>query len=489
MESQWNDRKCTFLRQDLWEIDNLEQVQELRLPDGMPDVGRVLCAWGQSMIRSKEWRGDTVRISGGVTAWVLYAPEDGSEPRCVEIWLPFQAKHNLPQTQRDGVLRGQCYLRSVDARTLSSRKMMVRASVSLSIEALEHTEQPVYQPTALPEGIQLLDKNYPVLLPVEAGERQISVDAEVSCTGGMPVKLVYAMAYPAITDTEIVGSRGIIRGNCLFRLLYLTDEGKLEGKSVSQPFAQYAELEKEYEKNGELSVLPAIASLETQVHEQKIQIQCSLIAQYVLQERQVLSVVEDAYSPCQSVKPVVTQLQLPMVLDQTGWELMADYEKPEDAASVVDITFFADQPTIYRDEMGMHSLCCGNFQLLYADQQGNLRCEMQQWNGEWQLPAAEDSEAKVYLASVEPSAELGNASLHFQASFVSGKGLPVVCGLNVGEKITREEKQPSLLLQRMGTGSLWELAKATGSTVAAIEKANHLTQDAPEGKMLLIPIQ
>ena len=35
------------------EIQNAEQTQELRLPDGMPDIGKVLCAWGQTILRGK----------------------------------------------------------------------------------------------------------------------------------------------------------------------------------------------------------------------------------------------------------------------------------------------------------------------------------------------------------------------------------------------------------------------------------------------------
>jgi LysM repeat protein len=40
----------------------------------------------------------------------------------------------------------------------------------------------------------------------------------------------------------------------------------------------------------------------------------------------------------------------------------------------------------------------------------------------------------------------------------------------------------------MDSDSLWNLAKASGSTMAAIRKANQLTQDPQPGQMLLIPV-
>ena len=129
MRLQWKRIPCPYLQTNVRQVQNQEQTQEVRLPDGLPDVGRVLCAWGQPVLRTKQWRGDSVSVSGGVTATVLYLPEDGSAPCSVEAWLPFQMKWNFPQAHRDGSIHAQCQLRSIDARVLSARKMMARSSM------------------------------------------------------------------------------------------------------------------------------------------------------------------------------------------------------------------------------------------------------------------------------------------------------------------------------------------------------------------------
>jgi hypothetical protein len=66
--------------------------------------------------------------------------------------------------------------------------------------------------------------------------------------------------------------------------------------------------------------------------------------------------------------------------------------------------------------------------------------------------------------------------------------IPMVCGLEIGEAIQADPSRPSLLLQRIGDEPLWELAKAAGSTVEAIWKANNLQEDPVSGQMLLIPV-
>ena len=49
MELKFETTACRCLRQKVCEVQNQEQTQEIRLPDGLPDIGRVLCSWGQVM--------------------------------------------------------------------------------------------------------------------------------------------------------------------------------------------------------------------------------------------------------------------------------------------------------------------------------------------------------------------------------------------------------------------------------------------------------
>ena len=39
-------------------------------------------------------------LLGGMMVWVLYAPEDGSPERCIEGWIPFQMRWDLPEELR-----------------------------------------------------------------------------------------------------------------------------------------------------------------------------------------------------------------------------------------------------------------------------------------------------------------------------------------------------------------------------------------------------
>ena len=193
MELKFETRPCRCLRSVTREVQNVEQTQEMRLQEGLPDIGRVLCAWGQVLLRGKEWRGDGMSASGGVMVWVLYAPEDGSEPQCVDAWLPFQGKWIFSETDREGVMRLIPLLRSVDARTISARKMMIRVGIGMLGEALEPFDVQISVPGELPEGIQLLRNTYPVQMLSEAGEKAFLIDEDLQPPEDLEQVLYYTL--------------------------------------------------------------------------------------------------------------------------------------------------------------------------------------------------------------------------------------------------------------------------------------------------------
>ena len=222
MDFQFNKTVIPYLQTLNRQTQNQEQTQELRLTDGMPDIGKVLASWGQILIRGKEWRNGSAGVSGGVMVWVLYTPEEGGEPQCVEAWLPFQCKWDLPDTQRDGSIVVVPMLRSVDARSLSARKLMVRSNIALLGQAMVSGDAEVYSPGELPEDVKVLKKTYPMLLPVEAGEKAFELEETMSPSGNMPEvsRLMRYTVFPNVTDCKIVADKLVMRGIAALKLLY-----------------------------------------------------------------------------------------------------------------------------------------------------------------------------------------------------------------------------------------------------------------------------
>ena len=86
MDGNFDKSKLFFLDMPLCQSQTAEQTQQIPLPDGMGDVGRILCAFPQVIARGKEWMADRVSFSGGVMVWVLYEPEGGGPVQCIDAW-------------------------------------------------------------------------------------------------------------------------------------------------------------------------------------------------------------------------------------------------------------------------------------------------------------------------------------------------------------------------------------------------------------------
>ena len=152
MQLQFDKAALPIMKRVKREMKNVEQTQELRINDGMPDIGRVLGAWGQVILRTKEWQRVGAGVTGGVQVSVLYVPEDGKDVQMVETWIPFQVKWELPETDAEGTASVCCLLRSADARNTSSRKILVRVNVGVCGQLWEPGEVWQYTPPELPQA-------------------------------------------------------------------------------------------------------------------------------------------------------------------------------------------------------------------------------------------------------------------------------------------------------------------------------------------------
>lgn len=498
MELQFQNKPLDCLRSVHWGVNSQEQTQEVKLPEAMPDIGKVLSAWGQVVLRSKEWHGSSMGASGGVMAWVLYAPEDGTFPRVVEVWIPYQLQWDLPQTQRDGAMIIRPLLRSVDARALSARKLMVRACVDAAGEALEPVRIDTYSPDQLPENIFLLRRKYPVCVPTEAGEKTFTVEEELQLPAECADagKLMHYTFQPEIQERKRLGDKLLFRGMGLLQGLCRGPEDRLCSFRFEVPFSQYTELENGNSDDAELQVIPVVTNLELDLLDGgKLRLKVSLVAQYLICDRKVMEVVEDAYSPGNFVQLQTQQLQLPAILEMQRQTLQAETQQELSAGEILDVSFMAAQPEQYRVDTGIQLQLAGSFQTLYRDADGLLQSAVAKWEQKQNIPA--DADVRLYGA-VEPVGAPGGiitgngvqlrCDVALERIASAAEGIPMVTGLEVTEPAGEVPEKPSLILRRPGTDTLWEIAKQCGSTEDAIRQANGLTEDPAPDRMLLIPV-
>ena len=498
MEMQFDKIPVAYLQKLTGQNRTQEQTLEVRLPEGMPDIGRVLGAWGQVVLRGKEWNGDHMAVSCGVMAWVLYTPEDGEGVRSVEAWLPFSMKWELPETRYDGKILAKCMLKNIDARSTSARKLMVRAVMCADAEGWQTTQAEIVTPGELPADIQLLTASYPVMLPREAGEKPFLLEEQLSVSNApKPDKLMYYTLQPEITEQKIMAERIVFRGTANLHLLYRGEDEKLYTWDWELPFSQYADLDGAFGPEAEMSVQMCVTSLDLSLDENgQLQMKAGLLGQYMLSDRSMVAVAEDAYSPNRKLELMFEQLQLPSVLDRLTNSLQAETNVQADAQQVVDVVFYPACEQIERTASDGKILLPGQFQMLYYDAEGELRSAVASWEDVWNVQMAEDSRLDTRIISAgRPQAMLGagnvalRADMTVEANVTAGQGIPMLTGMEIGEAEKPDPNRPSLILCRKGNRRIWDVAKETGSTMDTILQANGLDAEPENSRVLLIPVK
>lgn len=498
MELQFNQSACPCLETVLREGRNQELTQEIKLTDGMPDIGRVLAAWGQGILRGKEWRGDSISLSGGMMVWVLYVPEDGSGARTLEGWIPFQMKWELPDGTPEGEIRVSPAVRFVDARSVAARKLMIRAGMAVLAEVLAPCEAKIYTPREVPSDVELLRSQYPLRLPREAGEKTFLMDEDLTMPGSIPQpeRLVYYTVQPEVTDKKVLANKVVFRGNGNLHVLYESEEGQLHSWDFELPFSQFDELKGSYSGDAQADMMVTPTSLELDLDDEgHMRLKCGLVGQYRIDDMELLEIVEDAYSPSRELGLRTEMLELPAVLENRRENIYGEQAIPVEADAIADVRFLPDLPRQRQTEKGVEIEVPGLVQLLYYGENRELQSANARWEGRQTVEADEQSRiAAMPQPGPEPQFSQSNGGMNVKVQLpmemttTTVRGIPMVTGLELGEEKEADPNRPSLILRRAGDARLWDMAKASGSTVEAIRKANGLQEEPQPGQMLLIPV-
>lgn len=498
MEVKFDKKPLECLRPVLGRVHTQEQTQEVRLPDAFPDIGKVLGSWGQVLIRDKEWRAASMSSNGGVRGWILYAPEDGTQPRVVDVWIPLQCRWDFQESQPDGVMILCPMLTDLDARSISARKIMVRVSVDTFAQAMGKYTADIFEPAQMPADVQLLTKTYPVELPVEAGEKQVQLEEKVSMAGGVPAafKIISYHMAPVITEQKVLGNRLVFRGQAEVALLYMTQEGTIHRWDTKVPFSQYAELEQEHDPSAGAWLLPVMTATELNIEDNgQIQIQAGIAVQYTIFDRRALELVEDAFSPMREITPQIQELQFPGLLDNLTLDMHVEGKCNADGMQVIAAATYAEYPMAYVVDTGTQIRMDGHFRVLFRDEENLLTSDSVGFAATEMLASDPENEILLWPGTPAPirTASDGDGQIletqwPVMAQVYSGRTVSSVTGLEIGEQREPDPDRPSIILRRAGDEDLWTIAKKCGSTVPAIQKANQLNGEPESGQMLLIPI-
>ena len=225
-----------------------------------------------------------------------------------------------------------------------------------------------------------------------------------------------------------------------------------------------------------------------------LRLKCGLVAQYLVSCRLMVHVVVDAYSPMRDVQVLSETLSVPSLLELREENIFGEQMIPQSAERIVDVEFLPDFPRQHRMGDQVEFVIPGQYQVLYCGEDGSLQSASSRWEGSFRMPADEACRISAVVYPRGRSHGQGNhGQIQLKSEILLGietqsqEGIPMVEGLELGQRNEPDADRPSLILRRAGDCGLWAIAKKTGTTMDAIREANGLAGEPEEDRILLIP--
>ena len=301
---------------------------------------------------------------------------------------------------------------------------------------------------------------------------------------------------PEITEEKVMAGRLVFRGKGKLHILYSDADGGIHSWDTEIPFSQYTELDRDHSTHAQGWIMVILTNLEVERQEErKLAVKASMAAQYVIYDRVMVDVVEDAYSPLRSVELTVQELNLPVRLDSKREMLHMQQTMTAGGQRLLDVSWQAEHPVRRQSGDVTEVVLPGQFQTLYIDENGNVQFGTARAETAWQISSDEQNTLDAYCHAFDaPQAAFAADFVEFtvdvavEAAVFSEEGIPMVTALDIGELQEPDPGRPSVILRRAGEKCIWDIAKECGSTVDAIKKANQIQEEPENGKMLLIPV-
>lgn len=479
-----------------------EETMEAIVPDACPDILRIVDVCAQAFPKRWEAKEGQATVFGEIQAAVLYIPEEGTGLRRMELKLPFSCLLEMDGVTGESVLEVSTRIRCADGRMLNPRKVLLRADAAVSVTAFGRKELCVCSAvqTQNPDEICQLQSCVDYERTLSIPQRVFTVSEEVRLTGTQPPKLMASRASCVCTQSRVIGSKLIFKGKSDVTMLLLTPDGILEHRTETFPFSQVLEA-KGVGETGECRVNAEVAELiVTQSEEDpyRVSVEMEIMAQGQVWEQEQLLLLSDMYSLTHHVMPQQQELVLnaaseEQIIPQTLRDLL---ETRDTVRAICDSRFMTGDPVCTEKDGSSIYTLPGQIVVLYLDEERQLRRLVKSieisarasFDTHTALTCGCMTTQDVFAAPCAGGVEV-RINVEFQIRCVRRQKRNMISQIQLGEARNTNGASPSVILRRPSPGeSLWDMAKACGTTRERIMQANELTgEEIGESQMLLIP--
>lgn len=497
MEISFENKTVNIYREIYHQTKRSQESAESVVPDTDDDIGRIASVQTALMLKSKDVTTRGVIISGEATAALLYITEDQQKVSFVRLTKSFTMEYEEADIDPDTVAQVRLSIVNCETRVVNPRKVSV--TFELAGELSCYKQESLTIDSRLPaegsDGLHARYESTELMLVSAACEKTFGINEQFSFPSGKPApsRLVSQQIDFSVSDSQLIGSKVIIKGNVNLSLCYLSEEVNYPLRTeFTTPFSQIIDIGEESMDNCSMNIELTSAYFDiinTISSEKALDVELHAVIQLVSRSRKSLSYVADIYSNKMPVECATQSRQFGVVSSVQKLKITSD-ERLSVAEDCTDVLSAFLSITEISLEQGQVKAAVG-VDVVYRDSNGLLSSVHRSVNlegdgGGQNLRLCAARLCDVYL---RPDGQFIDGHISAEVSCLVCGSIEVrkVGAVSLDEDAAYDlSAYPTVTLVRVERESLWELAKTYHSSVEQIRAMNELEEEI-SGRLLLIP--
>lgn len=486
---------------------------DIIIPDVKPDVREILLADAVASVKNTEERNGILYVSGNVRFQILYIPdEEGCGLKSLSAEFPFSDAIDIPGTDACDFMV-TVGTEHIAFAIVNSRKLSMKVIASLKVRGYRNGT--ITTITDIPEEqVQCKSAEYHLFMPICEAQKSIAVSDLLALPPQAPDidEILKTEAWVGNTEYKTMNGKVMMRGVLHFKTLYAgaNEISSVEAVSHEIPFSEILEMEG-VDENSRISGVCNIKELtesprgdmngDTKMIHADAVIEVSLRASASVHE----TWINDCYCTSGTLETVTDKKIISeLVMQEPISFSMSQQAVLPKGKKVASIVYASAKPILretYFEDGAFHMKGTLVTFLLYRENGDSapdaIRCAVTETELHKTRPAVHGNlTADCELWAEDITAErMGDGTVEMKVQ-LSGNccilrmtETEYICDMEIKEREAGSESCPMLVVYFIREGdTLWNIAKAHGTTVEKIKKANHMNHDMlSKGEKLLIP--
>ena len=456
------------------------------IPDVKPDIISEVSASGTVCIYKKEIIEGKVRLDGCVNTYVMYqADDENSSIRSLNVNIDFTQMIDMSNVMPDMNLETNVKLKSVECKVINGRKVSIKAFVEVNVKVTSNENIDIISNVNL-KDIQMLNKSLSVNSLVGRGTAKVyAKDTLVIDNIDNLSEIIRADLHILNKDVKISYNKVLAKSDLNVRLLYLTDDNRINSVQNVIPVMGFVDIENVSEENivDTKYEIKNLIIKPNNVEEHSIYVEVELEVLCEVYKNQEINLIQDLYSPKTSVTFTQKQINIMQRREsaQSTCQIREKQTVPEIGANKiydVGVSVEITKQTILNDRI----LYEGELRLSYIYNSGG---GVDTKNTVIPFNFNVDFTGVTQTSNIDTNMEIGmqdfiitedgnidvKVDINFNVTLVKNAEINIID--DIQEEENRQVNSCSLVIYYVKSGdTLWKIAKKFGSTVDEIARIN-----------------